>query len=308
MRIHEDITSLIGGTPLLELSRYRASLGLGGRILGKLEYLNPAGSSKDRIALAMIKDAESSGRLAPGGTVIEPTSGNTGIGIAMAAAARGYRAIMVMPDTMSAERRGLIAAYGAEIVLTPGAGGMSGSIAKAEELAAAIPNSIIAGQFENPANPRAHFETTGPELWADTDGQLAAFVAGVGSAGTITGTGRFLKSKNPAVRVVAVEPADSPLISRGRAGKHDLQGIGANFIPENYDPSVTDEIITVTTEEAFAAARSLARLEGALCGITSGAALHAAAILAARPEFKDKMIAVLLPDTGTRYLSTGLFG
>ena len=307
MNIAHSITDLIGHTPLLELCRYEADHGLEATILGKLERQNPAGSAKDRVAAAMIDQAERQGRLAPGGTIIEPTSGNTGIGLAAVGAAKGYRVILTMPDTMSVERRSLIAAYGAEIVLTPGAEGMAGAVAKAEELAASIPGSIVAGQFENPANPAAHMATTGPEIWADTDGKVDIFVAGAGTGGTLTGVGRYLKEKNPAVRVVAVEPASSPLLTQGRAGAHGLQGIGANFVPENLDRSVLDEIIPVTDEDAYAAGRELARREGILVGITSGAAVWAAAELARRPENRGKVIVALLPDSGERYLSTPMF-
>ena len=307
MNIAHSITDLIGHTPLLELCRYEADHGLEATILGKLERQNPAGSAKDRVAAAMIDQAEHQGRLAPGGTIIEPTSGNTGIGLAAVGAAKGYRVILTMPDTMSVERRSLIAAYGAEIVLTPGAEGMAGAVAKAEELAASIPGSIVAGQFENPANPAAHMATTGPEIWADTDGKVDIFVAGAGTGGTLTGVGRYLKSQNPAVRVVAVEPASSPLLTQGRAGAHGLQGIGANFVPENLDRSLLDEIIPVTDEDAYAAGRELARREGILVGITSGAAVWAAAELARRPENRGKVIVALLPDSGERYLSTPMF-
>ena len=307
MNIAHSITDLIGHTPLLELCRYEADHGLEATILGKLERQNPAGSAKDRVAAAMIDQAERQGRLAPGGTIIEPTSGNTGIGLAAVGAAKGYRVILTMPDTMSVERRSLIAAYGAEIVLTPGAEGMAGAVAKAEELAASIPGSIVAGQFENPANPAAHMATTGPEIWADTDGKVDIFVAGAGTGGTLTGVGRYLKEKNPAVRVVAVEPASSPLLTQGRAGAHGLQGIGANFVPENLDRSLLDEIIPVTDEDAYAAGRELARREGILVGITSGAAVWAAAELARRPENRGKVIVALLPDSGERYLSTPMF-
>ena len=307
MNIAHSITDLIGHTPLLELCRYEADHGLEATILGKLERQNPAGSAKDRVAAAMIDQAERQGRLAPGGTIIEPTSGNTGIGLAAVGAAKGYRVILTMPDTMSVERRSLIAAYGAEIVLTPGAEGMAGAVAKAEELAASIPGSIVAGQFENPANPAAHMATTGPEIWADTDGKVDIFVAGAGTGGTLTGVGRYLKEQNPAVRVVAVEPASSPLLTKGYAGAHGLQGIGANFVPENLDRSLLDEIIPVTDEDAYAAGRELARREGILVGITSGAAVWAAAELARRPENRGKVIVALLPDSGERYLSTPMF-
>ena len=305
MKIYNSIDELVGGTPLLALGRYGADMPA--KIYAKLEYLNPAGSAKDRIAREMIAEAEKSGRLAPGGTIIEPTSGNTGIGLAAIAAAKGYRVIIAMPETMSRERQLLMKAYGAELVLTEGAKGMAGSIEKAEELAREIPGAIIAGQFENPANPAAHRKTTGPEIWADTDGKVDIFVAGVGTGGTISGTGAYLKEKNPNVKIVAVEPHDSPLLSKGTAGAHKIQGIGANFVPAALDTGIYDEIITVTTEEAYTAARALARCEGVLVGISSGAALHAARVLALRPENEGKNIVVLLPDTGDRYLSTDLF-
>ena len=298
-KIYSDITELIGGTPLVRLSRFAPGLG----VLAKLERQNPAGSAKDRVALSMLRAAEAEGRLAPGGLVIEPTSGNTGIGLAALAAALGYRAVIVMPDSMSPERVKLIAAYGAEVVLTPGAEGMSGAVAKAEEISARSPGSIVAGQFSNPANPRAHYETTGPEIWRDTDGRVAAFVCGVGTGGTITGVGRYLKEQDPAVRVIAMEPASSPLLSEGRAGAHAIQGIGANFVPEALDTSVYDEVVTVTDEDALAAMRELARTEGLLCGVSSGAAAFVARELAKRPEFAGKSVVCLLPDTGERYLS-----
>lgn len=298
-KIYSDITELIGGTPLVRLSRFAPGPG----VLAKLERQNPAGSAKDRVALSMLRAAEAEGRLAPGGLVIEPTSGNTGIGLAALAAALGYRAVIVMPDSMSPERVKLIAAYGAEVVLTPGAEGMSGAVAKAEEISARSPGSIVAGQFSNPANPRAHYETTGPEIWRDTDGRVAAFVCGVGTGGTITGVGRYLKEQDPAVRVIAMEPASSPLLSEGRAGAHAIQGIGANFVPEALDTSVYDEVVTVTDEDALAAMRELARTEGLLCGVSSGAAAFAAREIAKRPEFAGKNVVCLLPDTGERYLS-----
>ncbi len=298
-KIYSDITELIGGTPLVRLSRFAPGLG----VLAKLERQNPAGSAKDRVALSMLRAAEAEGRLAPGGLVIEPTSGNTGIGLAALAAALGYRAVIVMPDSMSPERVKLIAACGAEVVLTPGAEGMSGAVAKAEEISARSPGSIVAGQFSNPANPRAHYETTGPEIWRDTDGRVAAFVCGVGTGGTITGVGRYLKEQDPAVRVIAMEPASSPLLSEGRAGAHAIQGIGANFVPEALDTSVYDEVVTVTDEDALAAMRELARTEGLLCGVSSGAAAFAAREIAKRPEFAGKSVVCLLPDTGERYLS-----
>ena len=297
--IYNDIIELIGSTPLLRLNRFAPGLDL----LAKLERQNPAGSAKDRAALYMIRDAEAKGALAPGGMIIEPTSGNTGIGIAALAAVLGYRAVIVMPDSMSVERVKLIAAYGAEVVLTPGAEGMSGAVAKAEELRATNPGSVIAGQFENPANPLAHYETTGPEIWADAEGRVDAFVAGVGTGGTITGVGRFLREKNPGVRIVAVEPAGSPLLSEGRSGAHAIQGIGANFVPEALDTSVYDEIIAVSDEDALESMRALARTEGLLVGVSSGAAAWAAREVAKRPEFAGKRVVCLLPDTGERYLS-----
>ena len=307
MNIVSSVTGLIGRTPLLELRRYSAAHDLPAVLLAKLECMNPAGSAKDRVAARMITQAEAEGRLAPGGTIIEPTSGNTGIGLAAVGAAKGYRVILTMPDTMSVERRSLIAAYGAEIVLTPGAEGMSGAVTKAEELRRTIPGSIIAGQFDNPANPAAHFDTTGPEIWADTDGTVDIFVAGIGTGGTISGVGRYLKERKPGVRVVGVEPASSPLLTQGHAGPHGLQGIGANFVPGNLDRSVVDEILAATEVDAYAAGRALARTEGVLAGITSGAALWAAGELARRPENRGKVIVALLPDSGERYLSTPLF-
>lgn len=306
--IKKSAAELIGETPILEISRYSQSAGVKDvTILAKLEYLNPAGSVKDRIALAMIEDAEKSGALKPGATIIEPTSGNTGIGLAAVAAAKGYKAILTLPDTMSVERRNLLKAYGAELVLTEGAKGMKGAIAKADELAKEIPNSFIPGQFVNPANPKMHRETTGPEIWEDTNGTVDIFVAGVGTGGTITGVGEYLKSKNPQVKVVAVEPATSPVLSEGRSGAHKIQGIGAGFVPEVLNTSVYDEIIKVENEDAFAAAKELGRTEGVLTGISSGAALHAALQLAKRPENKGKTIVALLPDSGDRYYSTPLF-
>lgn len=307
MAIYHSVEQLIGNTPLLEATRLSQKAALKATLLLKLECFNPAGSVKDRAALQMLQSAEEDGRLQPGGTVIEPTSGNTGIALCALAAARGYRAIVTMPDTMSVERRLLMAAYGAEVILTDGKKGMAGAIAKAEELAREIDGAIIAGQFVNPANPLAHYKTTGPELWRDTDGRLDVFVAGVGTGGTISGIGRYLKEQNEAVRIVAVEPADSPVLSGGNAGPHGLQGIGAGFVPEALDTSVYDEIVTVTTDEAYAAARLLAKTEGLLVGISSGAALHAAMTLAKRADMAGKTIAVLLPDTGDRYLSTALF-
>ena len=306
-QIYTSVAQLIGGTPLMELCRIENRLGLKAKILAKLEYLNPAGSVKDRVALSMIEEAEASGKLTAESVIIEPTSGNTGIGLAAVAASRGYRAIIVMPDTMSKERQLLMTAYGAELVLSDGKLGMAGCIAEAEKLAAQIPHAIIAGQFVNPANPAAHYRTTGPEIWRDTDGRVDIFVTGVGTGGTITGTGRYLKERNPAVRVIAVEPKDSPVLSGGKAAPHGLQGIGAGFIPATLDVSVCDEILTVTTEEAYATARMLGRTEGVLAGISSGAALHAAILAAQREENRGKNIVVLLPDTGDRYLSTGLF-
>ena len=307
MPIYRSVTELIGRTPLLELCNYERNHGLHATLLAKLECMNPAGSAKDRVAANMIARAETEGRLAPGGTIIEPTSGNTGIGLAAAAAAKGYRVILTMPDTMSVERRALIAAYGAEIILTPGAAGMAGAVAKAEELHQSIPGSIIAGQFENPANPAAHEKTTGPEIWADTEGKVDIFVAGTGTGGTVSGVGRYLKAQDPNIKVVAFEPASSPLLTEGRAGPHGLQGIGANFVPENLDRTVLDEILTVTDADAYAAGRELARTEGILVGITSGAAVWAAAQLAMRPENAGKTIVALLPDSGERYLSTPMF-
>ena len=306
-KVYHSLTELIGKTPLLELTNYEKKHALKAGILAKLEYFNPAGSVKDRIALAMINDAEARGVLKPGSVIIEPTSGNTGIGLASVAAARGYRVILTMPETMSVERRTLIKAYGAEIVLTEGAKGMKGAIAKAEELAAEIPNSFIPGQFTNPANPAVHRATTGPEIWEDTGGKVDLFVAGAGTGGTVTGVGEYLKSKNPGVKIVVVEPADSPVLSEGRAGAHKIQGIGAGFVPAVLNTSVYDEIITVKNEDAFAAAREVAAVEGLLVGISSGAALWAATELAKRPENAGKNIVVVLPDTGERYLSTALF-
>ena len=307
MGIYSSVDQLIGGTPLLELCRLERQLDLGARVLVKLESFNPGGSVKDRVARAMLDDAEASGRLAPGGTIVEPTSGNTGIGLASVAAARGYRVVIVMPETMSAERRALMRAYGAELVLTEGARGMAGAIEKANELVNEIPGAILAGQFTNPANPAVHEATTGPEIWRDTEGNVDLFVAGVGTGGTITGVGRYLKRQNPAVRVVAVEPAASPVLSGGQAGPHPLQGIGAGFVPEILDTEIYDEILTASGEDACAAARLLGRSEGVLAGISSGAALWGALTLARRPENQGKTIIALLPDTGERYLSTTLF-
>ena len=305
--IYTSADQLIGKTPLLELTNIEKKFGLKAKILAKLEYLNPAGSVKDRIDKAMIDAAEASGQLKPDSVIIEPTSGNTGIGLASVAAARGYRIIIVMPETMSVERRQLMKAYGAELVLTEGAKGMKGAIARADELAREIPNAFVTGQFVNPANPKAHFETTGPEIWEDTDGRVDYFVAGVGTGGTITGTGRFLKSKNPDVRVVAVEPASSAVLSTGVAGAHKIQGIGAGFVPEVLDTKIYDEIIPVSNDDAFATGKEVGKNEGVLVGISSGAALWAAIELAKRPENEGKTIVVLLPDTGDRYLSTPLF-
>ena len=308
MEIRKNVTELIGRTPLMELKNYAGQAGIEGvRLLAKLEYLNPTGSVKDRAALRMILDAEADGSLKPGAAVIEHTSGNTGIGLAAIAAVRGYRVILTMPETMSEERRKLLAAYGADIVLTPGEEGMAGAIRKAQELKEQIPGAFIPGQFDNPSNAKAHYLTTGPEIWEDTDGRVDLFVAGVGSGGTITGVGRYLKEKAPAVRVVAVEPAGSAVLSGGKAGAHGLQGIGAGFVPSVLDTGICDEVIPVWEEDAYAAGRRLAAQEGILAGISSGAALHAAQILAGRPENQGKTIVVLLPDSGDRYLSTPLF-
>ena len=306
-KIYTSADQLIGKTPLLELAHIEKAEGLEARILGKLEYFNPAGSVKDRIAKAMIDDAEASGKLKPGSVIIEPTSGNTGIGLASVAAARGYRIIIVMPETMSVERRQLMKAYGAELVLTEGAKGMKGAIAKADELAQEIQNSFVPGQFENPANPAAHVATTGPEIWDDTDGKVDIFVAGVGTGGTVTGVGSYLKSRNPNVKVVAVEPASSPVLSKGTPGAHKIQGIGAGFVPDVLDTGIYDEIFAVENDDAFAAGKRVGREEGVLVGISSGAAVWAAIQLAKRPENKGKTIVALLPDTGDRYLSTPLF-
>lgn len=307
MRTFDKITDLIGGTPVLKLNNYIALNELPANIYAKLEYFNPAGSVKDRIAKAMIDDAEAKGALKPGAVIIEPTSGNTGIGLAAVAASKGYRIILTMPETMSVERRNLLKAYGAELVLTDGAKGMKGAIAKAEELAQQIEGGFIPSQFTNSANPTAHFNTTGPEIWEDTDGKVDIFVAGVGTGGTVSGVGKYLKSKNPNVKVVAVEPAGSPVLSKGVAGPHKIQGIGAGFVPETLDTKIYDEIIAVENEDAFATGRTLARKEGLLVGISSGAAVYAATQLAKRPENKGKNIVVLLPDTGDRYLSTPMF-
>ena len=307
MKVYQKITDLIGGTPLLELTNLEAKDELPAKIYGKLEYFNPAGSVKDRIAKGMIDDAEAKGLLKPGSVIIEPTSGNTGIGLASIAAARGYRLIIAMPETMSVEHRNLMKAYGAELVLTEGAKGMSGAIAKAKELAAEIPNSFIPSQFTNPANPDVHEKTTGVEIWDDTDGTVDIFVAGVGTGGTVTGVGKYLKSKNPNVKVVAVEPKGSPVLSGGTAGPHKIQGIGAGFVPDTLDTSVYDEVIAVENEDAFEIGRAIARSEGVLVGISSGAAVWAAIQLAKRPENKGKTIVALLPDTGERYLSTPMF-
>jgi len=303
----QSITDLIGNTPLLRLRNHERMLGAGATVLAKLEYQNPAGSVKDRIALAMITQAEQSGKLQPGATIVEPTSGNTGIGLACVAAARGYNVILTMPETMSIERRKLLAAYGAELVLTEGAKGMKGAIAKAEELAAQMPGALLAGQFINPANPQVHYDTTGPEIWRDTDGKVDIFVAGIGTGGTITGAGKFFKEQNPTVHIVAVEPTDSAVLSGGAPGPHKIQGIGAGFAPDVLNTEIYDEIITVQNDDAFATSRALARCEGLLVGISSGAALWAATQLALRPEHAGKNIVVILPDTGERYLSTPMF-
>lgn len=307
MKIFQSMTELIGRTPILELKNYEKENALDASILAKLEYFNPAGSVKDRIALAMIEQAEKEGKLKAGATIIEPTSGNTGIGLSAIAAAKGYKIIITMPETMSVERRNLMKAYGAELVLTEGAKGMKGAIAKAQELSESIPDSFIPGQFVNPANPEAHIKTTGPEIWEDTDGKVDIFVAGVGTGGTISGVGAYLKEKNPAVKVVAVEPSGSPVLSQGTAGAHKIQGIGAGFVPDTLNTGIYDEIITVSNEDAFATGRAIARNEGVLVGISSGAAVFAATQLAKREENKGKNIVVLLPDTGDRYLSTPMF-
>ncbi len=307
MPIYQSVAELVGKTPLVELVRWEKSQNLEARILAKLEYFNPAGSVKDRIAKAMIEAAEESGQLKPGAVIIEPTSGNTGIGLAFVAAVHGYRAILTMPETMSVERRNLLKAYGAEIVLTPGDQGMKGAIAKANELAKEIPNSFIPGQFVNQDNPKAHFKTTGPEIWEDSEGRIDAFIAGVGTGGTLTGVGKYLKSKNPHIKIIAMEPAGSPVLSEGKAGPHKIQGIGAGFVPETLDTTIYDEVIRVSNEDAFATGKLLAKTEGFITGISSGAALFASTQIAKRPEFKGKTIVVLLPDNGDRYLSTPLF-
>ncbi|MCB6364660.1 cysteine synthase A [Intestinibacillus massiliensis] len=306
-KIARSVTALIGGTPLLELVNFERTHGLNAHILAKLEYFNPAGSAKDRIAKAMVEDAEAKGMLVPGSVIIEPTSGNTGIGLAAVAAAHGYRIILTMPETMSVERRNLLKAYGAELVLTDGAKGMQGAIDKAEALAKEIPHAFIPGQFVNPANPASHYATTGPEIWADTDGKVDYFVAGVGTGGTVSGVGKYLKEKNPDVRIIAVEPSGSPVLSGGKPGPHKLQGIGAGFVPDTLDTAVYDEIITVGNDEAFQAGRAIARAEGLLVGISSGAAVWAAMEVAKRPGNEGKRIVALLPDTGERYLSTPMF-
>ena len=307
MTVYKAISDLIGNTPLVELTHIEEKEGLDSRVVAKVEFFNPAGSVKDRIAKKMIEDAEKAGIIKPGATLIEPTSGNTGIGIASVAAAKGYKAIMTMPETMSVERRNLLKAYGAKVVLTDGKTGMKGAIAKAKELAATIPNSFIPSQFENPSNPQAHYESTGPEIWKDTEGKVDIFVAGVGTGGTVSGTGKYLKDQNPNVKVVAVEPATSPVLSQGHAGPHGIQGIGAGFVPNTLDTSVYDEVFTVTNEQAYETGRLIAHNEGMLVGISSGAATYAAIQIAKRPENKGKTIVVLLPDTGERYLSTPMF-
>lgn len=306
-KIYNSVLDLVGGTPIMELHNYMKNFDINGRILAKLEYFNPAGSAKDRVAKQMISDAEASGKLKKGSTIIEPTSGNTGIGLASAAASLGYKCVLVMPDSMSVERINLLKAYGAEVVLSEGAKGMAGAVAKAEELAKNIPGSFIAGQFENPSNPKAHYLTTGPEIWADTDGKIDIFVATVGTGGTLTGTAKYLKEKNPNIKVVAVEPASSPLLSAGKAGPHKIQGIGANFVPEILDTDLYDEVLTVTDDDAYKAANAIAKLEGILVGISSGAAVSAAAQIGKRPENAGKNIVTVLPDSGDRYMSSGVF-
>ena len=307
MSIHQNITELVGGTPLLNLTKFTAKNGINAEIVAKIEYFNPSGSVKDRAALAMIEDAEKKGIISEGATIIEPTSGNTGIGIAMIAVAKGYKAVLTMPETMSVERRNILKAYGAQLELTEGALGMKGAIERAKKLAEEIPNSIILGQFNNPANPEVHYHTTGPEIWNDTDGKVDIVVAGIGTGGTITGVGKFLKEKNPNVKVVAVEPAGSAVLSSGKPGPHKIQGIGPGFVPETLDTQIYDEVITIENEDAFATGREISRTEGILVGISSGAALHAAKIVAQRPENQGKRIVVILPDSGDRYLSTPLF-
>ena len=306
-KIYNSVLDLVGGTPIMELHNYMKNFDINGRILAKLEYFNPAGSAKDRVAKQMITDAEASGKLKKGSTIIEPTSGNTGIGLASAAASLGYKCVLVMPDSMSVERINLLKAYGAEVVLSEGAKGMAGAVAKAEELAKNIPGSFIAGQFENPSNPKAHYLTTGPEIWADTDGKVDIFVATVGTGGTLTGTAKYLKEKNPDIKIIAVEPASSPLLSAGKAGPHKIQGIGANFVPEILDTDLYDEVLTVTDDDAYKAANAIAKLEGILVGISSGAAVSAAAKIGKRPENAGKNIVTVLPDSGDRYMSSGVF-
>ena len=306
-KIYNSVLDLVGGTPIMELHNYMKNFDINGRILAKLEYFNPAGSAKDRVAKQMIADAEASGKLKKGSTIIEPTSGNTGIGLASAAASLGYKCVLVMPDSMSVERINLLKAYGAEVVLSEGAKGMAGAVAKADELAKNIPGSFIAGQFENPSNPKAHYLTTGPEIWADTDGKIDIFVATVGTGGTLTGTAKYLKEKNPDIKIIAVEPASSPLLSAGKAGPHKIQGIGANFVPEILDTDLYDEVLTVTDDDAYKAANAIAKLEGILVGISSGAAVSAAAKIGKRPENAGKNIVAVLPDSGDRYMSSGVF-
>ena len=306
-KIYNSVLDLVGGTPIMELHNYMKNFDINGRILAKLEYFNPAGSAKDRVAKQMITDAEASGKLKKGSTIIEPTSGNTGIGLASAAASLGYKCVLVMPDSMSVERINLLKAYGAEVVLSEGAKGMAGAVAKADELAKNIPGSFIAGQFENPSNPKAHYLTTGPEIWADTDGKVDIFVATVGTGGTLTGTAKYLKEKNPDIKIIAVEPASSPLLSAGKAGPHKIQGIGANFVPEILDTDLYDEVLTVTDDDAYKAANAIAKLEGILVGISSGAAVSAAAQIGKRPENAGKNIVTVLPDSGDRYMSSGVF-